>query len=36
VREAEQRYLEAANHLRQLGINATSEAREAYAAYRTT
>jgi outer membrane protein TolC len=36
VREAEQRYLEAANELGQLGINAASEAREAYAAYRAT
>ena len=36
VREAEQRYLEAANRLGQLGVNATSEAREAYAAYRAT
>jgi outer membrane protein TolC len=36
VREAEQRYLEAANHLGQLGINAASEAREAYGAYRAT
>jgi outer membrane protein TolC len=36
VREAEQRYLEAANRLGQLGINAASEAREAYAAYRAT
>jgi outer membrane protein TolC len=36
VREAEQRYLEAANRLGQLGVNATSEARDAYAAYRAT
>ncbi len=36
VREAEQRYLEAANRLGQLGVNAASEAREAYGAYRTT
>jgi len=36
VREAEQRYLEAANHLGQLGINAASEARAAYGAYRAT
>jgi len=36
VREAEQRYLEAANRLGQLGINAASEAREAYGAYRGT
>jgi outer membrane protein TolC len=36
VREAEQRYLEAANRLGQLGVNATSEAREAYGAYRAT
>jgi outer membrane protein TolC len=36
VREAEQRYFEAANHLGQLGINAASEAREAYGAYRAT
>jgi outer membrane protein TolC len=36
VREAEQRYLEAANHLGQLGVNAASEAREAYGAYRAT
>ena len=36
VREAEQRYLEAANHLGQLGVNAMSEAREAYGAYRAT
>ena len=35
-REAEQRYLEAANRLGQLGVNAASEAREAYAAYRAT
>jgi outer membrane protein TolC len=36
VREAEQRYLEAANHLGQLGVNAASEAREAYGTYRAT
>jgi outer membrane protein TolC len=36
VREAEQRYLEAANRLGQLGVNAASEAREAYGAYRAT
>jgi outer membrane protein TolC len=36
VREAEQRYLETANHLGQLGVNAASEAREAYGAYRAT
>jgi outer membrane protein TolC len=36
VREAEQRYLEAANRLGQLGVNATSEAREAYGAYHAT
>lgn len=36
VREAEQRYLEAANRLGQLGVNAASEAREAYSAYRAT
>jgi outer membrane protein TolC len=36
VREAEQRYLEAANQLGQKGINAASEAREAYGAYRAT
>jgi outer membrane protein TolC len=36
VREAEQRYLEAANRLGQLGANAASEAREAYGAYRAT
>jgi outer membrane protein TolC len=36
VREAEQRYLEAANRLGQLGVNAASEAREAYGAYRST
>jgi outer membrane protein TolC len=36
VREAEQRYLEAANTLGQKGINAASEAREAYGAYRAT
>jgi outer membrane protein TolC len=36
VREAEQRYLEAANRLGQKGINAASEAREAYGAYRAT
>lgn len=34
VREAEQRYLEAANRLGQIGVNAASEAREAYGAYR--
>src|SRR4029078_10361652 len=33
VREAEQRYLEAANRLGQLGVNAASEAREAYGAH---
>jgi outer membrane protein TolC len=36
VREAEARYLEAANRLGQLGVNAASEAREAYGAYRAT
>jgi outer membrane protein TolC len=36
VREAEQRYLEAANTLGQLGVNAASEAREAHGAYRAT
>jgi outer membrane protein TolC len=36
VREAEQRYLEAANQLGQLGVNAASEAREAHGAYRAT
>jgi outer membrane protein TolC len=36
VREAEQRYLEAANRLGQLGVNAASEARQAYGAYRAT
>jgi outer membrane protein TolC len=36
VREAEQRYLEAANRLGQLGVNAASEAREAFGAYRAT
>jgi outer membrane protein TolC len=36
VREAEQRYLEAANRLGQLGVDAASEAREAYGAYRAT
>ena len=36
VREAEQRYLEAANRLGQLGVNASSEAREAYGTYRAT
>jgi outer membrane protein TolC len=36
VREAEQRYLEAANRLGQKGVNAASEAREAYGAYRAT
>jgi outer membrane protein TolC len=36
VREAEQRYLEAANRLGQLGVNAASEAREAYGAYHAT
>jgi outer membrane protein TolC len=36
VREAEQRYLEAANRLGQLGVNAASEAREAYSTYRAT
>ena len=36
VHEAEARYLEAANRLGQLGVNAASEAREAYAAYRAT
>ena len=35
VRGAEQRYLEAANRLG-LGVNAPSEAREAYGAYRAT
>src|SRR5262245_471915 len=36
VREAEQRYLEAANRLGQLGASAASEAREAFGAYRAT
>jgi outer membrane protein TolC len=36
VREAEQRYLEAANRLGEMGVNAASEAREAYGAYRAT
>jgi outer membrane protein TolC len=36
VREAEQRYLEAAHRLGERGINAASEAREAYGAYRGT
>src|SRR5262245_54045538 len=36
VREAEQRYLEAANRLGQLGVSAASEAREAFGAYRAT
>jgi outer membrane protein TolC len=36
AREAEQRYLEAANRLGEKGINAASEAREAYGAYRAT
>jgi outer membrane protein TolC len=36
VREAEQRYLDAANRLGQLGVDAASEAREAYGAYRAT
>ncbi len=36
VREAEQRYLEAANKLGEIGVNAASEAREAYGAYRAT
>jgi outer membrane protein TolC len=36
VREAEQRYLEAANRLGQLGVNAASEVREANGAYRAT
>jgi outer membrane protein TolC len=36
VREAEQRYLEAANRLGQMGVNARSEAREAYGDYRAT
>jgi len=36
VREAEQRYLEAANRLGEKGVNAASEAREAYGAYRAT
>ena len=36
VREAEQRYLEAANRLGQMGVNAASEAREAYGTYRAT
>jgi outer membrane protein TolC len=36
VREAEQRYPEAANRLGQLGVNAASEAREAYGAYHAT
>src|SRR5262245_55906442 len=34
VREAEQRYLEAANRLGQLGVSAASEARGAFGAYR--
>jgi outer membrane protein TolC len=34
MREAEQRYLEAANRLGQMGANAASEAREAYGTYR--
>ena len=36
VREAEQRYLEALNLLREMAINARSEAREAFAAYKAT
>jgi outer membrane protein TolC len=36
VREAEQRYREAANRLGQKGVNAASEAREAYSVYRAT
>jgi outer membrane protein TolC len=36
VREAEHRYLEAANRLGQMGVNAASEAREAYGTYRAT
>jgi outer membrane protein TolC len=36
VREAEQRYLEAANRLGEKGVNAASEARQAYGAYRAT
>jgi outer membrane protein TolC len=36
VREAEQRYLEAANRLGEKGVNAVSEAREAYGTYRAT
>jgi outer membrane protein TolC len=36
VREAEQRYLEAAHRLGEKGVNAVSEAREAYAVYRAT
>ncbi len=32
----EQRYLEAANRLGEMGMNAASEAREAYGAYRAT
>jgi outer membrane protein TolC len=36
VREAEQRYLEAANRLGEKGVNAASEARETYGAYRAT
>jgi len=36
VREAEQRYLEAVNHLGAMAVNARSEAREAYGAYKAT
>jgi outer membrane protein TolC len=36
VREAEQRYFEALNLLREMAINARSEAREAFAAYKAT
>ena len=36
VREAEQRYLEAAHRLGEKGVNAASEAREAYGTYRAS
>jgi outer membrane protein TolC len=36
VREAEQRYFESLNLLREMAINARSEAREAFAAYKAT
>ena len=36
VREAEQRYLEAVNRLGAMAVNARSEAREAYGAYKAT